>query len=90
MQEEVNKQLDMMLENDIIQPSTSPWASGIVLFKKKDDTKRFCIDNRRVNDVIVKDAYVSFTENRKITGPACWLEVVFMSRLKCRLLAREG
>ena len=57
MQEEVNKQLDMMLENDIIQPSTSPWASGIVLVRKKDGTKRFCIDYRRLNDVTTKDAY---------------------------------
>ena len=57
MQEEVNKQLDTMLENNIIQPSKSPWASGIVLVKKKDGTKRFCIDYRRLNDVTMKDAY---------------------------------
>ena len=58
MQEEVNKQLDMMLENNIIQPSMSPWVSGIVLGQKMDGTKRFCIDCRRLNDVTVKDAYL--------------------------------
>ena len=57
MQEEVNKQLDTILENNIIQPSKSPWASGIVLVKKKDGTKRFCIDCRRLNDVTMKDPY---------------------------------
>ena len=57
MQDEVDRQLDLMLEHDIIQPSTSPWASAIVLVKKKDGSRRFCIDNRRLNDVTVKDAY---------------------------------
>ena len=33
MQDEVNRQLDLMLENDIIQPSASPWASAVVLVK---------------------------------------------------------
>ena len=41
MQDEVEKQLDHMLEQDIVQPSARPWASPIVLVKKKDGSKRF-------------------------------------------------
>lgn len=57
MREEVETQIDDMLKNGIIRPSTSPWASGIVLVKKKDGTQRFCIDYRQLNNVTIKDAY---------------------------------
>ena len=57
MQDEVDRQIDLMLEHAIIQPSASPCASAIVLVKKKDGSRRFCIDYRRLNDVTVKDAY---------------------------------
>ena len=55
--EEVHQLLDDMLSRDIIQPSTSPWASPIVLVKKKDGTTRFCIDYRKLNSVTCRDAY---------------------------------
>ena len=50
-------QVGEMLENNIIKPSNSPWSSPIVLVRKKDGTWRFCIDFRKLNDVMVKDAF---------------------------------
>ena len=46
-----------MFDKDVIQPSKSPWASSIVLVKKKDGTQSFCIDCRCLNDVTIKDAF---------------------------------
>ncbi|MCG7878904.1 MAG: RNA-directed DNA polymerase, partial [Candidatus Thiodiazotropha endolucinida] len=54
---EVDKQVDDMLERGIIEPSNSPWAAGVVLVRKKDNTLRFCVDYRNLNSVTVKDAY---------------------------------
>ena len=40
----------------LVQPSSSPWASGIVMVKKTGEL-RFCSDFRPLNDVAVKDAF---------------------------------
>lgn len=46
-----------MLNTGVIQPSTSPFASPMILVKKKDGTWRMCIDYRKLNDITVKNKY---------------------------------
>ena len=53
----IEKELDKMLTQNIIQPSESPWSSRCLLFKKSDSTYRFCVDYRKVNELTRKDAY---------------------------------
>ena len=40
----VQELLRDMLHKEVISPSTSPWASPIVLVRKKDGSTRFCVD----------------------------------------------
>ncbi|KAI8485080.1 hypothetical protein Bbelb_371860 [Branchiostoma belcheri] len=53
----LREQLSSMLEQDVIEPSTSPWASPVVIVTKKDGTPRFCVDFRKLNSVTVPDAH---------------------------------
>ena len=57
MYDEVKTHIQEMLDLGAIRPSNSPWASSIVLVRKKDGRLRFCIDLRRLNNRTVKDAY---------------------------------
>ena len=52
-----DKIVDDLLQQGFIKPSKSPWASPIVMVKKKDNNYRMCIDYRALNKVSVKDAY---------------------------------
>lgn len=46
-----------MLNKGIIQCSTSPYASPVVLVKKKDGSWRLCVDFRGLNKQTIKDKY---------------------------------
>ena len=56
-QEFIDKEVNKLLDLDIIEPSASPWSSNIVLVRKKTGKLRMCIDFRRVNALTYKDAY---------------------------------
>ena len=45
------------MEIGAIRKSNSPWASAIVLVRKKDGSLRFCIDLRHLNNRTINDAY---------------------------------
>ena len=49
--------MDEMLAQGVITPSSSPWASPIVLVAKKDGSTRFCVDYRKLNAITKLDVF---------------------------------
>ena len=55
--EACRKEIEMLMEYDMIEPSKSPWACGVVMAKKKGGQLRFCCDFRYLNAVTIKELY---------------------------------
>ena len=51
LQKEIDRQVQELLDNDIIEESNSEYHSPVVLVKKKDGKFRFCVDYRKLNKI---------------------------------------
>ena len=69
------KGVETLLEYDMIEPSKSPWACGVVMAKKKGDQLRFCCDFRypipRIDESLSKLGDAKFFTTLDL-GSAFW------------------
>ena len=56
-QAEIEKQVHKMLEQKLIEPSTSPYGDPVLLVKKPDGSWRFCVDYRALNAITEKNGH---------------------------------
>ena len=56
--QEIESQVASMLKHNLIQPSTNPFSSLVLLVKKCDGSWRFCVDYRTLNVITVKDHFL--------------------------------
>ena len=57
LQQEVRKCLESWLKQGIIWPSKSPYASQVVIDRKKSGEIRLCVDFRKLNAISIRDSF---------------------------------
>jgi len=53
----MKEEIEQILKDGIIKKSKSPWISSVVLVSKKDESIRFYVDYKKVNNLIIEDAH---------------------------------
>lgn len=65
VQDKVNKEIERLLERDIIERVSNPeWLNPVIPVTKPNGSIRLCIDARRLNEVTVKNSYPQQNVNR--------------------------
>ena len=55
--EVVDQAIDEMLDTGVINRSRSPWPFPVVIVDRKDGSKRFCVDFRKLNQITKKHSF---------------------------------
>jgi hypothetical protein len=55
--DKIERQVRELLTAGLVTPSTSPYASLVLLVQKKDGTWRFSVDYRKLNDLTIKNRF---------------------------------
>ena len=72
------KDITDMIKMGVIRESSSPYASPVVVVKKKDNTNRICVDYRRLNKLTVFDPEPMPTAEhlfQKLNGDKCFTRI---------------
>ena len=56
--DEIERIIKEMLETGVIRPNCNLYSSPVLLVRKKDGTRRICVDYRALNGITIKDKYL--------------------------------
>ena len=56
--DEIERIVKEMLKTGVIRPSCNIYSSPVLLVRKKDGTRRICVDYRALNSITIKDKYL--------------------------------
>ena len=78
LKDEIDTQVQSMLAQGLIQPSSSPFSSPMLLVSKKDGSWRFCVDYRYLNALTVKSVYPILVFDQLVDelGHAKWFSIL--------------
>jgi len=78
----IDTELDWLLEQGFIRPSSSLWASPIVAVKKPDGSAHLCVDYKRLNAVTVDQPFYMprVEEVLEGVGQACWISKLDLTK----------